>query len=330
MKLEKRMEQNNDLISVIVPVYNVEEYLPKCLDSIIASTYQNLEIICINDASTDGSWEILQQYAEKDQRIVLINCPENGGQATARNKGLDIAKGAYIAFVDSDDYVAPTFFSERYNQIVTDHSDVAVCGVCVLEDPASRTEETILSDKRKLTEREWWELYRHKHTLVSNSVCNKLYKTDCFQGKRFSSGIIYEDTALQHKLLTGRVISVLPDILYFYQRRDNSTTTSKQKYNRKCFIRVESLIERAAYFHDQQWTIAKAKALLDATKFLYHSIYDTEMEPDEAKRTGKDLRHRIRTMMSFRDWTTIEQKGQCFLILYMPGIYNLLRKRAGI
>lgn len=322
------MEQN-DLISVIVPVYNVEEYLSKCLDSIIASTYQELEIICINDASTDGSWEILQQYAEKDQRIVLINCPENGGVAAARNKGLDNAKGAYIAFVDSDDYVDPVFFEKLYKRIVSDRSDVAACGFYRLEENGKRTEETIETNASVLTEKEWWELYCHKHTVISNCFWNKLYKADCFEGKRFTYGIIYEDTELQHKLLSGKTLSVLPDNLYYYLIRAGSIT-SKKKFSKKCFIRVNSLIVRAQYFSERDWTLAKVKALHDAIKYLYHSIYDSEMDLSETKRIGYDYRQRIRTTMSFRDWTTIEQKGQCFLILYMPGVYNLLRKRAGI
>ena len=323
------MEQNNDLISVIVPVYNVEEYLQKCLDSIVASTYQNLEIICINDASPDGSWEILQQYAEKDQRIVLINCPENGGLPAARNKGLDIATGAYIAFVDSDDYVDPAFFEKLYKRIVSDRSDVAVCGFCKLEESGKRTEETIETNASVLTEKEWWELYRHKHTIVSNCVTNKLYKADCFEDKRFTEGIVYEDSEIQHKLLSGKTLSVIPDSLYYYLIRGGSIT-SKKKFNRKCFIRVNSLIVRAQYFSERDWTLAKVKALHDAIKYLYHSIYDSDMELSETKRIGHDYRQRIRTMMSFRDWRTIEQKGQCFLILYMPGFYDLLRKRAGI
>lgn len=118
------MERKQEgLISVIVPVYNVEKYLAQCLESILASTYRNLEIICVDDASADGSPEILKQYAERDPRIRVIRSEANGGQSAARNKGLDIAKGKYLAFVDSDDYVSETFFEELYQQCLKNQSD---------------------------------------------------------------------------------------------------------------------------------------------------------------------------------------------------------------
>ena len=92
------------MISIVVPVYNVEKYLPKCLDSLIGQTYQDIEIICVNDGSTDGSLEILEQYATKDPRIIVIS-QENQGPSETRNKGVDIAKGEWMMFVDSDDWL---------------------------------------------------------------------------------------------------------------------------------------------------------------------------------------------------------------------------------
>lgn len=104
--------KNNDnpLISVIIPVYNMEKYLRRCLDSVLAQDYTNLEILVVDDGSTDGSWAICQEYARKDARITVIH-QENGGLSAARNTGLDRATGAYIAFVDSDDYILPNMYS---------------------------------------------------------------------------------------------------------------------------------------------------------------------------------------------------------------------------
>ena len=103
-------------ISVIIPVYNVEKYLPKCLDSLINQTLSDIEIICINDCSTDNSLEILEEYASKDERIKIIDLKENQGAAAARNKGLEIAKGEYLGFVDPDDYVDLNFYEELYKK----------------------------------------------------------------------------------------------------------------------------------------------------------------------------------------------------------------------
>ena len=104
------MEQK-PLISVIVPVYNVAAWLPRCVDSILAQTYENLEILLVDDGSTDGSGNICEEYAKKDTRIRVLH-KENGGLSSARNAGLDAAAGAYIGFVDSDDWIAPEMYAE--------------------------------------------------------------------------------------------------------------------------------------------------------------------------------------------------------------------------
>lgn len=109
--------QDKIKVSVIVPVYNVEKYLRECLNSLVNQTLKEIEIICINDGSEDSSLEILNEYASKDSRFVIIN-QENSGQSVARNKGLDVAKGEYIGFVDSDDWVDLNFFENLYSEAV--------------------------------------------------------------------------------------------------------------------------------------------------------------------------------------------------------------------
>lgn len=116
----------NDLISVIIPVYNVEQYLPDCLDSVLASTYCHLEIILINDGSKDNSGKICDEYAAKDKRIVVIH-QDNQGVSAARNAGLAVAKGKYIGFVDSDDIISPVMFETLWNAITVTDSDIAAC-----------------------------------------------------------------------------------------------------------------------------------------------------------------------------------------------------------
>ena len=114
------------LISVIVPVYNVESYLKVCVDSILAQTYENLEIILVDDGSKDSSGKMCDEYAEKDARIKVVH-KKNGGVSSARNKGLDVASGEYIGFVDSDDSTKPNMFEILYKNMVTSDADVSVC-----------------------------------------------------------------------------------------------------------------------------------------------------------------------------------------------------------
>ena len=115
-------------VSIIVPVYNVEKYLSKCLDSIVNQTLKDIEIICINDGSVDNSQSVLEAYAKKDTRIKVIN-QENLGLSCARNKGIDIAQGEYIGFVDSDDWIDLEFYEELYNNAINTQSDIAASSI---------------------------------------------------------------------------------------------------------------------------------------------------------------------------------------------------------
>lgn len=117
----------NDLISIIVPVYNVEKYLNKCIDSIINQTYKNIEIILVDDGSTDNSGKICDEYLLRDSRIKVIH-KNNGGLSSARNEGINISSGEYIGFVDSDDWVEPNMYEEMYKKILYSNADIVDCG----------------------------------------------------------------------------------------------------------------------------------------------------------------------------------------------------------
>ena len=127
------------LISVILPIYNMEPYLARCLDSILGNTYQNLEILCVDDGSKDRSLEILQRYAEKDYRIVVI-AKENGGVSSARNAGLDRMTGDFVCFVDPDDFVHPQFFELLMKAQEKGNADLTVCGFDEIDDNAPSPE----------------------------------------------------------------------------------------------------------------------------------------------------------------------------------------------
>ena len=115
-------------VSIIVPVYNVEKYLKRCLDSLVNQTLKDIEIICVNDGSTDGSLAILNEYVRNDDRIVVIN-QENSGQSVARNRGIDVAKGEYLGFVDSDDWVSEDYFERLHNSAIQNNAEIAVGGI---------------------------------------------------------------------------------------------------------------------------------------------------------------------------------------------------------
>ncbi len=136
---------NKYLVSVIIPVYNTEKYLRKCLDSVCNQTLKDIEIICVNDCSSDDSLAILQEYASQDNRIKIINFTQNKGVAIARNTAIDEAKGEYIGFVDSDDYIDLDFYEKLYNKAVETGAEVAIGG-CYIENENGTRQKNILID----------------------------------------------------------------------------------------------------------------------------------------------------------------------------------------
>lgn len=210
-------------ISVIVPVYNVEKYLEKCIESIINQTYKNLEIILVNDGSLDNSLKICNKYENIDSRIKVIN-KENGGLSDARNKGLEVATGDYISFIDSDDYIDKYFYEVLLKNAIEKNAEISQCNFKRVNE--NHVEKNIIQIKEI-------ELYNNIHmidNLYNNNksenavvVWNKIYKKNIFDDVRFYKGIIHEDEAIIHELFynANRIVTT-SEILYYYLDRPNS------------------------------------------------------------------------------------------------------------
>lgn len=215
-------------VSIIVPVYNVEKYLRKCLDSLINQTLKEIEIICINDGSTDKSLEILEEYKNRDSRIILLN-QENSGQSVARNRGIEIAKGEYIGFVDPDDWVDLDYYEKLYNAASTNNTDIAVGGIIrvtgIKKKKFLNFEKETLTDNANLK----FELC---DVPEKSYVWNKIYKTEKLKeiGLEFEKGIFYEDCIFTPQALfyLGEIVTV-PNIYYYYLRRGNSTVKQRSE-----------------------------------------------------------------------------------------------------
>ena len=219
-------------ITVIVPVYNVENYLNKCLDSLINQTYKNLEIIVINDGSTDNSGKICQEYAQKDNRIIYIE-KENGGQSEARNMGLDRMTGSYVTFVDSDDWVEPDYVEVLYNKLIEYQADIAVGnyysyneqeGIFYFHIFGNSYYEKVY-DNVSIFE----NFYESEHMKNFALICvgGKLYKSDLFRELRFEVGKLGEDGYLNQKIyLLAEKTIYLNAGLYAYRQREGSSSRS--------------------------------------------------------------------------------------------------------
>ncbi len=192
----------NQLISVIVPIYNVENYLRQCLDSILEQTFHNLDILLVNDGSTDGSGQICQEYLEKDSRIRYFE-KENGGQADSRNYGIERAQGEYITFIDSDDWVTKTYIEELYSKLQHYNADISISNYFCLQE----SNATFYKHVFEPWEKEYDSKYLLEHyfdiqggDFFLSTVWGKLYKKSLFEYLRFAKGMMSEDAALTYKI----------------------------------------------------------------------------------------------------------------------------------
>ena len=268
-----------DKISVIVPVYNVRKYLKKAIYSIINQKYRNLEIILVDDGSTDGSGEICDEFKEIDNRIVVYH-KENGGQSSARNYGIQKAIGDYIIFIDSDDYIHPEMILSLYEEIKKSKADVSVCGIMNVYN----TKEVPQCNNTELqficTEKEFLKelLIGEK---VPGSICNKLLKKEIAEKLSFPEGKIYED-AFYHldliKIAKTYVVTTKP--YYYYYHRSNSSTT--EKYNSKRLDAIEVYAKYAKYI-EKEYPDLKQEAFFRLSH-SYFVVLDSMLLVDNYKK----------------------------------------------
>lgn len=215
-------------VSVIIPVYNVEKYLDECLDSVINQTEKDIEIICVEDCSTDSSLEILQEYAKKDERIVILRNEVNLGLSITRNKGLDIARGEYILFVDSDDFIELTLIETTLKY--ANGVDIVCFNFreCNSDKIGSFTHNYAFENKVYSNE-EYFETATATYS-ITVITCNKLYRREFLRENNveFAPGLLYEDVLFYfYCILNAKQISCIDDMLYVYRARPNSITTKK-------------------------------------------------------------------------------------------------------
>lgn len=226
----------DSLISIIIPVYNVEKYLDECISSVVAQTYKNLEIILVDDGSTDSSGRMCNEWKEKDSRIIVIHKP-NGGLSDARNAGLKIAKGEYIGYVDSDDYISENMYEVLMGLCL--ENDVQLS--CVRFDtlgggfstPADNGKKEVMTPQKMLTITTWPWYFPDWYTSIG--VMHRLYKKELIEGMEFPVGKQYEDvvygTEVIHK--AGRIAMYNKSLYHYRTKREGSITAKDTEYNER-------------------------------------------------------------------------------------------------
>lgn len=247
------------MISVIVPIYNVENYLEDCINSILSQSYKELEIILVDDGSPDSCGKICDKYSKKDSRITVIH-KDNGGLSDARNTGIDAANGEYLSFVDSDDLLHKDFYLTLFNILIDNNSDISMCNFLkftnekvndkFIKNPTIKTISNIdaLND-----------LYTNKY--VNYIVaCNKLYKATLFKNLKFPLGKIHEDEFTTPKILfKANKISIIEEELYYYRQTPNSIMNSQFNISNLDFL--EAIDDRLSFITENKLDMLYKKCI---------------------------------------------------------------------
>ncbi len=223
-------------LSIIVPVYNVEKYLERCLESLVNQTIKEYEIIIVVDGSTDNSIKIVKKYKEKYSNLIKYVETENRGLSAARNYGIDLAKGEYIGFVDSDDYVATDMYEKLYNCAKDNNYDVVVCDYCKITDEKQKEVKLEITSNSTLDE------------IVVNSrpyACNKIFKKNIFKkyNLKFPEGLIFEDICTVYPLLMrSKQIGYVNESMYFYCYNRSGSIMKNKNRDDLCILKILSIL----------------------------------------------------------------------------------------
>lgn len=332
---------NLTLISVIVPVYNVEKYLKKCLESIINQSYKNLEIILVNDGSTDSSLEICKSFTN-DSRVVLID-KENEGLSSARQKGIESANGQFFCTIDSDDYLEKNYIEKMYKKIKSDAADICVCATRLIFKNGSTStlgfKNSSLSAV-KITKKEIYSNYiKLKSQYYMSDSWNKLYRTDFVRssGVEFSLAKKYNGTDLlfNHKLLLHLpVISVVNEPLYNHQILENTRTSRKNKQLQKGFTIIldEIINEMNNLNYSDNINIQLSYLYVDFLRFAAIDLYNETRRFGEMQEAFKEfmmnnneyLLKNKRIDLDYKQMHTKDLKIFCHL-LKKGNSYNFIR-----
>lgn len=221
----------NDLVSVIIPVYKVENYLNKCVESVVNQTYKNLEIILVDDGSPDNCPKMCDEWAKKDSRIKVIH-KQNGGVSSARNMGIDISTGEYISFVDSDDFIDNTMFEKLYISITKNKCDIAACNYCLIDESNNITKR-VENNLKNISPENFYKYYVYDYCYMQNNtmivdsiginIWTKLYSKKIIGDNRFLSCAIGEDFIFNCDVITPQTkICAVDENLYYYFLRSDS------------------------------------------------------------------------------------------------------------
>lgn len=272
----------DDLISVVIPVYNVSEFVGPCLDSVLEQTYTNLDIIVVNDGSTDSSGIICDTYAAKDNRIRVIH-QQNGGLSAARNAGIEIAKGKYITFIDSDDLIRPNMVDYLHNLLLSENADFSTCDSYRIDEKgqALKGKSTVVA-KTIVGNENCMLAYNSWKSGMTMTAWGKLYKIELFKDIRYAIGRLHEDSFTTYKIVAlCNCIAMGNQQLYAYRHR--STSIMNIRFNPKVFDSVDAQIEQYEFvrLNYPKCILLASATIIHACSYCVQKIAESDQKPKE-------------------------------------------------
>ena len=310
------------LISVIIPVYNMELYLARCLNSVLGNTYRNLDVICVDDGSKDRSLDVLREYAEKDSRVVVI-AKENGGVSSARNAGLNRMAGTFVTFIDPDDYVHPQYFEllTQAQQILD--SDLTVCNYLSVENGDEKPEDSpVAFDPADVKSTSCSAFFQNR---AFRSFCwGRLIKASAIQNIRFREDIRFAEDAV----FTASVwesnptlsCSVLDMPLYRYVQRGGSAVKMAGERDRMIVAKLFADQARLSPRNEEIYLEQTLRRVLNSRYYAVHIFPD-----DEVVRSCKEALRICMPLLRRTDKLSIEQKVRYTIFARLPFTYWLFR-----
>ena len=318
---------SKELISAVVPVYNVRTYLEKCFDSVAGQSYRNLEIILVDDGSTDGSGELCEELAGRDNRVRVIH-KKNGGLGSARNAGIDAAKGEILSFVDSDDWIEPGMYDTMTEIMHRENAQIIACGIKRVSEAGEVSFYQDNLEERRVFTREEALIELPKNERLSNSMCNKLFRRETIKGLHINEHIFYEDNPFTPQCF-ARAERVAYTAEPFYCYFERSGSISRKSFSVREFDRVTADRMRLDFYHEHfpQCEFAAAIAYIGSGLKVYYQSRDCQEAKEQRARLKEELK---RAILSYPDLPfTEKQRAKAKLFLTSPALYTASMRLRG-
>ena len=322
-------------VSIIIPVYNVERYLDRCVESVLRQSYSNFEVLLVDDGSPDNCGAMCDRWAEKDARIRVIH-KENGGLSDARNAGLAAAAGNLIAFADSDDFIAADMIEKLFHALAANDADLSICNFHYVDETGApladmnrylAIRDEVLSGTEAIT-----NMQLERDGGDYDMAWNKLYKKDLFSDIRFPVGKLCEDGFISHRLL-GKCarVACISDVCYYYTQRGGSIMHSSNPL--VCLHQAEARLDRMLYCYDHGMYRCAGNAYWRAAMFLIDTYANMGANAQTVRAEAEEALRILRENTRLREYCTPEEKLKASLTCLSPQLYclafkNPIRQRA--